>query len=172
MRGARFGFQPCIEVISKNVERLVSSRTRVITTKAMAGSHTPSMLLSANAVGLPVSVEASFTHFPLSSNYGIVNAVAEAGAVASTRTAASGSRTPLHQQEIAQQVREREQELANLQHKHSVHCPSPSASASSESVPLHQSVVCLIEELKREVEELKACQMMWEMNERPPSEYS
>jgi hypothetical protein len=37
---------------------------------------------------------------------------------------------------------------------------------------LDANVVSQIEELKREVEELRACQMMWEMNEQPPPEYS
>ncbi|KZP17990.1 hypothetical protein FIBSPDRAFT_864390, partial [Athelia psychrophila] len=90
---------------------------------------------------------------------------------------APGSKAAQRQEEIAQQVQAREEELAGLQRRQgSIRRPASSAHASSVSPPssgsgteTEASMALEVERLKREVDRLR--EMMWEMNDAPPPVY-
>jgi hypothetical protein len=100
-----------------------------------------------------------------------------AGAVGITTTA-PGSKVAQRQEEIAQQFREREHELANLQHRQDSVCrttsTAPTSSAADEDTEVGLMVANQIEQLKRELRGLKSqqWQMMVETNEPSPPQYT
>jgi hypothetical protein len=94
------------------------------------------------------------------------------GGTVGVTTAAPGSKAARRQEEIARQFREREYELENLQHRQdSVHRPPSAANEDTEADPV---VANQIEQLKREMRELQLQQrqMMVEINEPSPPQYT
>ncbi|KAF7985104.1 hypothetical protein HWV62_9001 [Athelia sp. TMB] len=94
---------------------------------------------------------------------------------------APGSKAAQRQEEIAIQVRAREQELATLQRRQGTIRRPESSAPSSVSPPssasggeTEASMANQVELLKQEVEKLQAQQrqMLWEMNAAPPPQYS
>jgi hypothetical protein len=87
-----------------------------------------------------------------------------------------GSRDGQRREDIDLQFREREQQLADMQHRQQqfVHQSLAGSSAAYDQAEADQVVTNQMEELKREMRELKAQQhqMIVEMNENKPPHYA
>lgn len=88
---------------------------------------------------------------------------------------APGSKAAQRQEELSRQVREREQELANLQERRDSRLPPNAPDAPSLSAEVDSVIASKIERLQTEMQRLHAQQqqMILEMNGVvPPPEYS